>query len=452
MRRREFLRRMALTAGVPLAASLEAPRVWAKRARRGAGQAGGSDTSSDTWDIPHPGRGSADRAAERHGGPLDLPPWRYGDTSTATDTVLMFRGNPTHTFYGTGPLPDRAPKVRWRHRMIDFPSSYYGKPHVWRGTGWTGQASKLGDYVFVGSQGCHLYAFHADTGELRWRYHGGRMFKSSVCLYDNNVYIGNVDNRLRCVDASTGDVKWWLRWSHDLDSSACVVGDKLYIAGENGHARCLDPHTGRLHWKTFVGGIGRGSKAGSYGSETSPAVADGQYFCATYDGDLFCLDAATGAKRWKAKTGDDTDASPVLYDDRVYIAAEDKHSSVFCFDRETGKKVWEAPRKGGFWATPAVVDGTVYVGSYGGVMYALDADTGKERWRQPLGSPTWSSACLVDDKLVLGAFDGKLRCLDAATGDKVWTVALGGRMHSTPCIVDGRIYIGTRKGWFYCLE
>ena len=402
------------------------------------------------YDLPRRVGGPGDRARERHGGPLTLDPWKYGKSSAATDTVLMFRGNPSHTFYGTGPIPEK-PRVLWRHRMIDFSTKYYGRPHTWRGTGWTGQAAKLGDYVFIGSQGGHLYAFEAASGKLRWRYKGRRMFKASVCIYNNHIYVGNVDNHLRCLDAATGDVKWKLRWSRDLDSSACVADGKLYIAGETGYARCINPADGHLHWKTFVGGINRGPKGGSYGSETSPAVADGEYYCATYDGILFCLDAKTGKVRWKARTGDDTDASPVVLGDRVYTAAENKSPYVFAFARKDGKELWRFRSRGGFWATPAVTQDTVYIGSHGGQMLALANDTGKPRWTYRIGTPTWSSACVVGDKVVFGAYDGRLRCLDTKTGKEVWTLKLGGRIHSTPCIVDGKIYIGTRKGYFYAI-
>jgi outer membrane protein assembly factor BamB len=404
----------------------------------------------DAVDRPRRLRGAPDRASFKAGGPLELPEWSYGKNSTASDAMLMFRGNPSHTFYGTGPLPSK-PRIKWRHRMLDFESLYYGRPHVWRGTGWTGQAAKLGDFVFIASQGGHLYAFEAQTGRLRWRFAGGRMFKSSVCLYDNHVYVGNVDNHLRCLDAKTGDVAWKLRWSRDLDSSACVVNDRLYIAGESGYARCIDPKTGELHWKTFVDGINRGSKGGSYGSETSPAVHEGEYYCATYDGLLFSLNASDGSMRWKAVTGDDTDASPVVYDDRVFIAAEDNYSFMQCFRRSDGKKVWEQKAKGGFWATPAVSEETVYIPSGGGDMLALDARSGKTLWHRQLGTASWSSPVVLEDKILFGAFDGKLRCLDRKTGKDIWELKLGGRIHSTPCVVDGVIYIGTRAGRFYAI-
>ena len=53
---------------------------------------------------------------------------------------------------------------------------------TWAGTGWTGAAVKLGDYVFVGSVGGYVYAFEAMTGKLRWRLKGGGMFKVTLRL------------------------------------------------------------------------------------------------------------------------------------------------------------------------------------------------------------------------------------------------------------------------------
>jgi len=394
---------------------------------------------------------SRDLPEETHGGPLDLKPWRYGDSSAATDAMLTFRGNPTHTFYGTGPVPEKEPEILWKYRMEDFESLYYGTPHVWAGTGWTGQAAYLDGYVFIGSQGRSFYAFEAETGKLRWRFQSSRQIKSSVCLYDNKLYFGSVDDWLRCLDARTGEVVWRVNTGRDLDSSACVVGGKLYIAGENGHARCLDPQTGELHWKYFVGAINRGRKTGSYGSETSPAVIGDEYYTATYDGELFRLNAQTGEKVWVAKTGGDTDSSPVIWEDFVYTAAEEESPKIFCFAREDGKKVWEYKSRRGFWATPAIVDGTLYMPGDFNRCYALDARTGEEKWVTHIETKSWSSPAAVDGKLIFGDFRGRLWCLDQKTGAEVWKKKLGGHLHSAPIVMNGRIYVGTAAGTFYCL-
>src|SRR5262245_6024288 len=128
MERRSFLKAMGAAA---LAAPLVSRTAFAKR--------GSHD--------PKPGK--KDDGPVEVNGSGKLPPWTHGGTSSAPDAMLMFRGNPSHTFYGTGPVPAQKPKILWKHRMIDFPSLYYGEPFVWRGTGWTGQAIVYGDYVWV---------------------------------------------------------------------------------------------------------------------------------------------------------------------------------------------------------------------------------------------------------------------------------------------------------------
>lgn len=389
---------------------------------------------------------------EAAGGPIDLPPWRYGNASVATDTVLMFRGNGAHTFYGTGPLPETTPKVRWRFKTAVIRNTVRGTPMTWAGTGWTGTAVKIGDYVFVGSVGGYVYAFHGATGKLRWSLKGGGMFKGSLCAYRNRLYIGNTDDHLRCIDAATGKVLWRHNTGRDLDSSPCVIDGKLYIAGENGHLRCLDPMTGKLYWKRFVGGIGPGTVLGSNGSETSPAVADGEAYTATYDGILFSIDAKSGAVRWKANTGDDTDASPVIHDEFVYAAAEEKAPYLYCFARDNGREVWRYDGKAkGYYSTPAIVGDRIWIGAEDGRLHCVGARTGKQIWAFKTKAAIWSSPCVVDGKVVFGSRDHHLYCLDAQSGREIWRLKLDGRIISSPCIVGGTIWIGTATGYFYCI-
>jgi eukaryotic-like serine/threonine-protein kinase len=381
-----------------------------------------------------------------------LPAWRYGHSSVAADTVLMFRGNGSHTFYGTGAIPETAPQVRWRHRTATIDNVVRGVPTRWAGTGWTGTAVKLGGYVYVGSVGGVAYAYEAMTGRVIWEVKAGGMYKSSFCAFENRLYIGNTDDKLRCLDAATGARLWTVDTGNDLDSSPCVIDGRLYIAGENGHVRCLDPATGREHWKTFIGGIGPGTVPGSNGSECSPAIADGELYTATYDGVLFCLDLKSGRVRWKAKTHDDTDASQVIADEFVYAASEEQVSNVYCFARDNGREVWRyGANKRGFWSTPAIADGRLYIGGDDAQLHCVDARSGKGLWTYKTGDAIWSSPCVVDGKVIFGGRDGYVYCLDAARGTLIWRLKLDGRIISSPLIVDGVIWIGTATGMFYCL-
>src|SRR3970040_1045320 len=46
--------------------------------------------------------------------PGTVPGFTVGQPWGTTVGVTMFRGNPTRTFYGAGPVPD-TPTVAWRH-------------------------------------------------------------------------------------------------------------------------------------------------------------------------------------------------------------------------------------------------------------------------------------------------------------------------------------------------
>lgn len=379
-----------------------------------------------------------------------LPKWD-GKTSSesTTDSYRMFRGNLTHTYYGSGKLP-KQPKLLWKFRMADFTTLKHGKRWTWQGTGWTGQTLKYGDYVFVGSTGGHLHCFEATSGKLVWFLAANRSFKGSPCLFENRIYIPNIDNMLRCVDAATGQIVWQWRSPKDMDSSPRVVDGKLIVGGEDGSVKCFDPRTGEFLWKKGFG-VGVGEKLGSGGIESSLAVKDGVAYFGHLDGNVRALGLADQKLRWARKIGGDIDASPAVDGDRLFIGSQQSRSCFHCLDRLTGEVVWTAADiRGGIWSSAAVVGNDVYVGGNSGRMYCLDKQSGKTRWVYNAGAAIWASPSVVDGKVLFGAYDEHFRMVDAATGQLLWQHDIGGRSHSGICAVGGKIWVGSGIGWYYC--
>ena len=58
--------------------------------------------------------------------------------------ILAFRGNPTRSWYGTGPLP-RNPTVLWKTGPYCGASTDGQGTRQWCGTGWTGQPAVRAD-------------------------------------------------------------------------------------------------------------------------------------------------------------------------------------------------------------------------------------------------------------------------------------------------------------------
>ena len=97
---------------------------------------------------------SSDEGAEQPeaAAPVDSPYWSdpagVGQPYPpgTVNGLITFRGNPTRTFYGTGPIPRTAPAEAWRYPEeggLCGVSDDGGGPETWCGTGWTGQPSDL---------------------------------------------------------------------------------------------------------------------------------------------------------------------------------------------------------------------------------------------------------------------------------------------------------------------
>ena len=263
--------------------------------------------------------------------------WASGHSSHSDTGVAMFRGNPARNFYGTGPMADRY-EVAWTFRTEDFNTRLHGEAYSWSGTGWTGQASCLDGMVYFGSVDRHIYALDASNGAFKWAYRAPKMFKSSLCVYGNLIFSGNVDNRVHCIRRQTGEPVWTFKTRSDVDSSPVVADDRLYIGGEDSTLYCLDPSSGDVLWKEKVNRK-EPSPPGGKGIESSPAVANGRVFASSYSGYVYAFDAETGTKLWSFETGDDTDSTPTLVGDLLYIGCES--GELFCLTQDEGKKVWK---------------------------------------------------------------------------------------------------------------
>ena len=155
---------------------------------------------------------------------------------------------------------------------------------------------------------------------------------------------------------------------------------------------CLDVKTGKILWeREAYKGLVKTSRhlKNSYASETP--VTDGQRVYAYFGNvGLFCYDLK-GTLLWKqemetrkTRFGWGTAASPVLYQDRLYLVNDnDEQSYVQALDKVTGRQIWRVEREGGTnWATPYIWENgrrTELIVPATKVVRSYDLD-GKTRW------------------------------------------------------------------------
>ncbi|MFV0258297.1 MAG: PQQ-binding-like beta-propeller repeat protein [Acidimicrobiales bacterium] len=421
--------------------------------------------------------------------------------------LLTFRGNPTRTFHGAGPVP-AAPRVRWAVELGCSNSEVGGENRLWCGTGWTGQPA-----VFAGPDGAWWLAFGAynravnfldpTTGAQAFPpYLTGDIIKGSVTVDPDGfplVYSGSRDNRFHvlAIDGAAPRELWTLSadaiqpilWNDDWDGSALVVRGRLILGGENGRFYVYDLNRGygddgrvevnpELAFTTESWDQPLLDALGDLDVSVEGSVAmsgDVVYFANSgglvQGWDLSPLDeGGTPTRVFRFWTGDDTDATIVVDGaGMLYVASEFERSTprsteigqIMKLDpsRPDNPVVWSRAARAlpgsGVWATPALYRGVLIVATNEGDVLGLDADTGEPWWRLSLPGPLWSSPVVVNDTLIQADCGGGLNAFDLADPtvepDRLWSVQLDGCIESTPAVWGGWIFVGSRSGRFYAV-
>jgi outer membrane protein assembly factor BamB len=437
----------------------------------------------------------------------------YPDASV--EGLLTFRGNPTRTFHGRGPVP-ADPAISFRHPEeggMCRESTNLGETKVWCGMGWTGQPAVFErdgrTWLVFGAYDGAVHFLDAETGEeLLPPFPTGDLIKGSVTVDPDGhplVYVGSRDNEYRILSIEGDEaVELWsmdaadfapILWNDDWDSSGLVIDDHLFVGGENSRFvivalnRGVEPDGTTTVDPEVVFDVAAWDEdlLSLLGDETvsievSPTIVGSTLYFTNSGGlvqgyDIAGLaDGAEPTRTFRFWMGDDTDASIVAdADGMLYVAAEYERAATVeradavgqlvkldpSVDVAAGEDplVWswsdDGTRPGGIWTTPAVADGVVYVGTNGGRLVAVSAATGTELWSTRLPGPLWSSPTIVDGVLIVGDCAGDLHAYDLQAGGaeppELWTVSLGGCIEATPAVWDGRIYVGSRDGALYAL-
>lgn len=429
-----------------------------------------------------------------------------GEPYGAVEGITMFRGNPTRTWYGTGPLPDSAPGAIWTYPESTMcgTSVVAGESRLWCGTGWTGQPvvwerpDGITELIF-GAYDKAVHFVDAATGvATRQPFLTGDIIKGSVSLDPDGfplLYTGSRDNKLRIIALDREPVVelWSLDasavagvWNNDWDGNPLISDGVLYEGGENSWFFAIELNRSRdsdglvtvepeilLQMPGWTDELI--SEVGSNVSiESSVVKAGDRVYFANSGGRIVGLDVSdirsgTVPVVFDYWAGDDIDATLVAdADGMIYAAIELERRTqrsaevgqlIKLDPFTTGEpRVWgvEVPAlelgDGGIWATPALGETHLYVTTHTGELLTVDLAGGEVSSRIDVGPHAWSSPVLVDgDLLVATCETAELRrysLADPARPELLWSVpSARGCIESTPAVWDGVIYVGSRDGF-----
>ncbi|MCH8985377.1 MAG: PQQ-binding-like beta-propeller repeat protein [Acidobacteria bacterium] len=420
----------------------------------------------------------------------------------------MFRGNPTRTFYGTGPVAT-DPEPLWRYPdnpMCGF-SAVGGEDKYWCGTGWTGQPviwerpDGITELIFGAYDKQVHFVNAADGTPTRNPFLIGDIIKGSVVLDPDGyalLYVGSRADRYSIIALDREDpVEIWSlasnsvkgKWNNDWDSSPIIIDDYLLEGGENSwwFAVKLNRSVGddglvaidpEIAFSMPVWTDELVAKVGSQHSiESSTVMSGGVAYVGTGAGRIIGIDIPSIAMGdpelvFDFWVGDDVDATIVTdAAGALYVASEidlatsrgTELGQLMKLDPALDPTlVWSIPipgsgaRAGGVWATPALENDVLYVATNTGNLLAVDTRTGAILDTDTIGGHAWSSPNIVDKTLIVAINCESvpaLRAYDLTTPGElvqIWEMPTGtGCIESTPVIWNGRMYVGSRDGFFY---
>ncbi|HEV7396883.1 MAG TPA: PQQ-binding-like beta-propeller repeat protein [Pyrinomonadaceae bacterium] len=415
--------------------------------------------------------------------------------------------------------------VKW---MATLGSQTYGNPVVAGGQVFVGTNNEgVKDPKVTGDKGI-LMAFRESDGEFMWqavsdKLAAGRVNDwpyqgvcSSPLVEGTRLYY--VTNRAELVALDTqgfrdgkndgpfvdeklkgekdADVIWKFDMMEEVgslphnmaNSSPVSFGDLIYVSTSNGqdesHVNIPSPkapaliavnkNTGKLVWEDnsvfdkILHGQWSSPTVGKIGGVDMVVHAQG-------DGWIRGYEALTGKKLWEfdtnpkdsvwPKTRNEVISTPVIYEDRVYIAngQDPEHGEgvghMYCIDptkrgdiTKTGL-VWQYDKIRRSISTPSIKDGIVYEADFSGFLHALDAKTGAVYWTHDLFAAIWGSPILIDGKVYLGDEDGDVVILQEGKTKKVISeMNMGSSVYSTPVPANGALFIANRNQLFALQE
>ena len=448
--------------------------------------------------------------------PVWVDPASFGQAPEGTTNgILTFRGSPTRSWYGTGPVPAN-PQVLWRfprNSNMCSMSSYHGDLIEWCGTGWTGQPAVFErggrTWVVFGAYDKNVHFLDAATGErLLPDFETGDLIKTSVTIDPDEyplAYFGSRDNYFRIVafDRPEPTELWRLGaydvsptlWNDDWDSSPLVLDDHLFLGGENSRFFVVRLNRGYdadglvtvdpellFHWAGWDDQLLADLEESDQGHynvaiESSPAIWGDVLYFANSGGlvtgwDISGLtDGVMPEQVFRFWAGDDIDATPVVDEEGyLYVGVEyearqtDRSAEVGQLvkldpSRPDDPVVWSVHDPGepdrGVWSTPVVWRDMVYATTHTGRFWGIDRETGEIRWEKGFPSLLWSSPIVIDETLVLGDGEGNIRAYDVSDTSvpppEIWRLPVRWRFESSPVMWNGVIYVGDRAGGFYAI-
>jgi outer membrane protein assembly factor BamB len=213
---------------------------------------------------------------------------------------------------------------------------------------------------------------------------------------------------------------------------------------------------------------------------STPVVYDDKVFVTSWSGDpdflqsnannkVIALELQGGTQVWEFNLPAKCISTPAIYDETIIVGcAKENGNSLFAINIETGESVWNQSVGVINRASPVVYNDKIYIISKCETLKkikltALNAENGTILWNKEICrsilAPADSTPAIFDDIIYIASPEGKIIAYDLNNIDNpMWETSvyyqgvLGSFLLSSPVYSNGIVYIGTHMGRFHALD
>ncbi len=213
--------------------------------------------------------------------------------------------------------------------------------------------------VYFASRDMKVYCIDIYTGEKVWAFHTGAFVDAAPTYSEKGklIIVGSYSKKMYALSADTGRLVWEYQTEAEVYAACSVAGDKLFFGDDKGFLYCLGSD-GKQVWKKDMSGAHIWS---------TPALIDDKIIIPTgYNKKVYCLYQDSGDVVWEFTTENWNYSSPAIGGKYVYFGSDDQY--LYCLNWRTGQEVWKGNLGYIIEASPVIYDEAIYVGTWGGTV------------------------------------------------------------------------------------
>ena len=264
-----------------------------------------------------------------------------------------------------------------------------------------------------------LFALNLQNGKVEFSRNYVLPFSSAPVISGDTLFVGTLDGELVAINIKQGDILWKQQLSSEILAPVAVSDDLVVAKTVDGAVVALRTDNGKQVWTHTVS-----EPSLTLRGQSAPVIANDILIFATDNGEVSALALRSGTELWTRAVAIphggtelarmiDIDATPVVYDETIYVGAY--QGRLAALSLQSGHIIWVREMS---THTGLAVDAyRLYLSDSDGIVWAVDRKSGATLWKQEqLLRRKVTAPVLQDGYLAVADFNGFVHWLAREDG------------------------------------